>query len=395
MKASPDINDIHTGQGDDAARQHSDKAKHFKADAKSGANQKDKTKKSFTLVRFDEIRLSTSPNALVKGIVPREGIIVIWGPPKCGKSFLTFDMFLHVALGWPYRERRVQQGAVVYLALEGGGGFAARVEAWRRQHLNGHKGDVPFYLLTVPVDLVADHKKLIEAIEAQVKSPAAVVIDTLNRSLNGSENDPKDMGHYIRAADAIREEFNCVVAIVHHCGINEQRPRGHTSLAGANDAQVAVVRDEDTGIIKATVEHMKDGEAGAVIHSRLQPIDLGNDDDGDPISSCVILPADAGNSSADKFRAKGNTGIAIDALERALADVGQTPPASNHIPQGPDIRVCPVEDFRRYFYQLKTGSPDTKQKAFVRAVESLQTGRIIGVWNDLVWLTGHAGRGRT
>ena len=69
---------------------------------------------------------------LVKGIIPRAGLVVVWGPPKCGKSFWTFDLVMHVALAWDYRGRRVQHGAVVYLALEGGKGFEARVEAFRR-----------------------------------------------------------------------------------------------------------------------------------------------------------------------------------------------------------------------------------------------------------------------
>jgi RecA-family ATPase len=58
----------------------------------------------------------------------------------------------------------------------------------------------------------------------------AVVLDTLNRSLNGSENSDEDMGKYIKATAAIREAFNCAVLVVHHCGVNDSRPRGHTSL---------------------------------------------------------------------------------------------------------------------------------------------------------------------
>jgi hypothetical protein len=33
------------------------------------------------------------------------------------------------------------------------------------------------------------------------------------------------------------------VVIVHHCGIEGTRPRGHSSLTGAADAQLAVKRD--------------------------------------------------------------------------------------------------------------------------------------------------------
>jgi hypothetical protein len=36
---------------------------------------------------------------------PRVGLIVVWGPPKCGKSFWVTDAMLHVALGWPYHLR--------------------------------------------------------------------------------------------------------------------------------------------------------------------------------------------------------------------------------------------------------------------------------------------------
>ena len=76
-------------------------------------------------------------------------------------------------------------------------------------------------------------------------APVAVVLDTLNRSLPGSESSDQDMAAYIKAADAVREAFNCAVIVVHHCGIDTSRPRGHTSLTGAVDAQLAVKRDAE------------------------------------------------------------------------------------------------------------------------------------------------------
>jgi hypothetical protein len=65
------------------------------------------------LIPFDEIKLGTESRYLVKGIIPRFGLVIVWGPPKCGKSFWMFDVAMHVALGWQYRDRRVQQGAAV------------------------------------------------------------------------------------------------------------------------------------------------------------------------------------------------------------------------------------------------------------------------------------------
>ena len=199
----------------------------------------------FRLRAFNNITVGSERVYLVKGIIPRTGLVVVWGPPKCGKSFWTFDLVMHPALAWDYRGRRVQHGAVVYLALEGGKGFEARIEAFRQRHLSEDPDEVPFFLIADALNLVKDHPELIGCIRLQAKGnlPVAVVIDTLNRSLAGSESDDKDMAAYIRAADAIRHAFGCVVIIVHHCGVDATRPRGHTSLIGAVDAQLAVKRD--------------------------------------------------------------------------------------------------------------------------------------------------------
>lgn len=244
------------------------------------------------LVPFDDIKLVTERNYLVKGWVPGEGLVIVWGPPKCGKSFLIFDMVMHVALGWEYRGRKVVQGPVVYLAAEGAHGFKARIEAFRQRHLPENHEPPAFYLVGATIDLIGDHAQLIAAITANAVTPAAVVIDTLNRSLNGSESSDEDMADYIRAADAIREKFNCAVIIVHHCGINDKRPRGHTSLTGAADAQISIKRDKAKNII-ATLEWMKDGPEGEVFASALENVDVGEDDDGDNITSCVVVPVDA------------------------------------------------------------------------------------------------------
>jgi AAA domain len=247
------------------------------------------------------------PRYLVKGIIPRDGLIVAWGPPKCGKSFWIFDLAMHVALGWQYRDRRVQQGSVVYCAFEGQTGIQARVEAFRQTFPIETDQPVPFYLQPVTLDLVAQQAELIAAIKRQGEgiAPSLVVLDTLNRSLRGSENDAKDMAAYIAAADAIREAFNCAVVIVHHCGVDGTRPRGSTALSGAVDAQLAVKRDASDAII-VEVEFQKDGPAGDIIASRLEVVEVGKDEDGEIISSCVIRPTEVSTPAADGPKMKKN-----------------------------------------------------------------------------------------
>jgi AAA domain len=343
----------------------------------------------FNLRSFKDIKLGSERTYLVKGVIPPAGLTVIWGPPKCGKSFWTFDLFMHVALNRMYRARKVQQGPVVYLALEGAKGFEGRIEAFRQRYLTDEDVDVPFFLIADALNLVQEHRLLINCIRTHT-TPTAVVIDTLNRSLTGSESDDKDMAAYIKAADAIRAAFNCAVIIVHHCGIDGTRPRGHTSLAGAVDAQLAVKRDAIGNII-VTVERMKDGEEGATIASRLEPLDVGLDIDGDVIASCVIVPVEAADlpkQASKSVRMPKAALTALRALEEAMIEQGKLPPASNHIPAGTKTVTLPVWRQQAYRRGISTSDEDrARQQAFKRAADHLIGSGKVAVWDDLVWLT--------
>jgi hypothetical protein len=250
--------------------------------------------------------------------------------------------------------------------------------------------DVPFYLLDVPIDLISDQAKLLHAIRIQLGAvvPAAVVIDTLNRALVGNENEGEDMAKFIRASDAIRTAFDCVVVIVHHCGVAGSRPRGHTSLSGADDAQIAVMHDKN-GNIATTVEYMKDDEAAAPIGSRLERVELGLDDDGDPISSCIIVATDVLKKERKLSAAPQ---LALNQLHEVLADSGEIPPVNGRIPH--HTKACDVNLWRECFYKVyPSDKPDAKQKAFVRAFLTLQERKIIGAWGDLAWIADQAGKG--
>jgi AAA domain len=343
------------------------------------------------LVPFNEIALGRERRYLVKGLIPNPGLSVIWGPPKSGKSFWPFDLGMHVALGWEYRGRRVHQGPVVYCGFEGQSGITARVEAFRHQYRSELPEEVPFFLQPVTLDLVKDHAELIEAVRATLggTTPVAVVLDTLNRSLVGSESSDTDMSNYVRAADAIRDAFGCSVLVVHHCGINDSRPRGHTSLTGAADAQLAVKRDGGGNIV-VTVEFMKDGTEGDSIASRLESVEIGIDEDGESITSCVVVQSEASCAKAPK---RGKTlsksaQIALTALQRAVTKAGEQPPPSNHIP--PNVRTVSVSLWREYAYGLGISGSDeqrAKQKAFKAGAEALLAAEIVGAWQEHRWLT--------
>jgi hypothetical protein len=340
----------------------------------------------FKLRRFDQLKVGIERTYLVKGLIPRTGLVVIWGPPKCGKSFWTFDLVLHVALGREYRRRRVQQGPVVYCAFEGGGGYSARAEAFRQRSLPDEHEPFDFFLLDAQIDLVKDQPNIVAAIRAENAAPACVVLDTLNRSLNGSESNDKDMAQYIRAADAIRQAFDCVVIIVHHCGVEGTRPRGHTSLTGAGDAQLAVSRDADENVI-VKVEWMKDGAEGDVIASRLEPVEIGTDADGDAISSCVIVPVDSAALATRivSRRLSDRQRLALDALSEAALASGQSPPIEWQLPAG--IQMVRVNHWRDEL--IRKGVIDrtaaNPRAEFKRLRQALAARRLIGDRDDFIW----------
>jgi hypothetical protein len=345
----------------------------------------------FELVPFEKIELACGASYLVKGLIPRCGLTVIWGPPKCGKSFLTFDMAMHVAMGWDYRGHRVKAGPVVYAALEGAEGFRARVEAFRRERLQDPATAAPFYLMASQLSLVADASAFVASIRAQLGDdcPVAVVIDTLNRSLAGSESDDKDMAAYVRAADAIRDPFKCVVIVVHHCGHNGDRPRGHSSLMGALDAQIAVKRDTAENIV-ATLELSKDGPVGLEIVSRLVPVEIGVDEDGDAITSCVVEAVDTPVSTKSAKmapRLPKSAQIALRALRESLDECGELPPSSNHMPA--NVKAVTVNQWRDYAYRMgisTSDEPRARQKAFKTATEVLIASKAVAVWEPWVWV---------
>jgi hypothetical protein len=336
----------------------------------------------FGFGQFGSIKMSASVEYLVAGILPAKGVVLVYGAPKCGKSFWTFDLAMSVARSATYRGNRVQGGAVAYLAAEGGGGFPKRVEAYRQKH--NCPADTPFFLCTARADLIADAPDLIASVKAQLGGarPALVVVDTINRTFVGNENDARDMARYLAAAASIEDAFACAVILIHHSGLVARRPRGSTSLPAGVETQISVERDAAENVI-ATVQLAKDGESGIRIASRLEVVTVGKDENCDKVTSCIIVPAEAAPS-----KVKAVLSPQIELARRALAEVIADQGKPNIIiPAG--LKGVPEDAWRDECYRRGIGGPEKPalRKAFNRAKESLAVRGIIGIRDGIVWLT--------
>jgi AAA domain len=345
----------------------------------------------FKLVAFNDLRPGPEPLYLIDELIPIAGLVDIWGPPKCFKSFVTLDMMFHVATKREYRDRCVRGGAVVYCAFEGAHGYKKRIEAIRRHYEVEDDAHVPLYVMPGQANLITDHKLIIHDITAQLggTKPAAVVLDTLNKSLHGSESKDTDMGAYVKAAEAIRDAFGCVVIIVHHCGLDETRPRGHTSLPGAVDAQLAVVREGDT--VTMTVEMMRDGPEDTVVASTLEVVEVGTDESGKILTSLIVKPSDTPIGGPKRRWAPS-----LDVFRRALAEALLASERTIMVGAA-QMRVTDLEAVRHEFYSLYVAKGDTpaqqqdnRKHRFRYCVDRAQRENVIGVrvieGKTLVWM---------
>lgn len=349
-------------------------------EAKAQQESKQQEKYRFQLQSFDDIKPKTCDNYLVKGWLPKEGLAVVWGTPKSGKSFWTTDLMVHVASGMQYRGCCVTQGAVVIVVSEGSGGIGARMQALR-QHYDLNR--IPLYIITRKVNLIADFQDLIDDIQEQIGAPAAVVLDTLSRTLVGNDSSSQDMSAYVAGCDAIRDAFHCCVVVVHHCGWDDTRFRGNTHLLGALDTNIHVARVDET--VVCIVEENRDGPSGTTTASVLKSVTVGVDDDGDEIRSCVVEEADAPEKRTANGRPQ-KIDIAYDLLVDEVARKGIELPRGGNYPDKLTLGIT-KEQWRDRCYAcgITDGGQEAKKKAFQRAWKKL-VGTEVGACNEHVWI---------
>lgn len=323
FKKNDDVNDLHQRDGLQAV-----------AELLAQAQEPEKPEPRFRLMTAEELAALPAVRWRVRGVLPAEGLVAVFGPPGSGKSFLTLDLLGAVAEGRDWFGRRTSPAPVTYCALEGEAGISQRVQAYRSHYGQAPAGmrfiAQPFALLEL-----GDVAELAEAIRAAGGAGGIVAIDTLNRASPGAdENDSRDMGRIIEGAKVLQAALGGLVLLVHHSGKDAAKGlRGHSSLLAALDAAVEVTRDGDRREWRASKS--KDGPDGEAHPFRLDVVELGTDADGEPVSSCVVEPEAAG-ASRPTAPAGGNQRIAWDRIGALLREAGDGRPegAPAELPAG-------------------------------------------------------------
>jgi len=152
------------------------------------------------------------PEWVVEGIMP-QGLHVLGGRPKVGKSLLSLDLAACVAQGIPFMGREVTQGVVLYLALEDPlRSVQARIQ---RQHPSIYSNSpliIRDGLKAKPQDVLAVIRS-----EIDVQRPRLMVIDTFTALLPGvDQNKGGVMAPIWSGLHSITKDTGCSILVIDH-----------------------------------------------------------------------------------------------------------------------------------------------------------------------------------
>lgn len=288
------------------------------------SKEPEQTKSNFGAIFFNDIGVGkVQYHWVVKGVIPAGQVVITFGDSGSGKSFDTIDMDICIARGKFFGPYRTKRGLCIYVAAEAQVGFGKRVAGYRKEHQIADDEEVPFVLLTKKPTIFKDEKEIDRLIQEclfiakyfpELKL-VKITIDTISAVSEGMNENASESVSIMRARlDKLKDATGATVHAIHHKpkGLHGVGPRGHGSWTA--DVETTIEYDKDDQHVglgppmhTAIVRKQREGESGLKWQFTLPKIELGIDDDGDKITTCVKKwetdRADL-NSSAKRMSAK-------------------------------------------------------------------------------------------
>jgi hypothetical protein len=234
---------------------------------------------------------------LIKGVLPRANFGVFYGASGSGKSFFVFDLAAAIARGINWRGNKTTKARVLWIAAEGQEDMRKRVHGYcMAQGIQPEELDMKFISDAPNLRELTDVKALVKQIKKHGEFDL-IVIDTLAQVMpGGNENSGEDMGMVMGHCKEITRVTGAMVTPVHHSGKDESRgARGWSGLRAACDFEFEIIRADEDRV--ATVTKMKGGADGAEYGFRLRTLVVGQDEDGDDETTCVVDYTDSSRAS--------------------------------------------------------------------------------------------------
>jgi hypothetical protein len=340
---------------------------------------------------------------LIEGVIPKGSFTALYGPPGSFKSFIALDIAEAIATGRTWMGRPVKQtGAVLYLAGEGFGGIGARIKACKLHHQT--EDGAPIYIVRHQLNLrssAEDFNALMMAVVQLVEQTgmefSLAIVDTLARAFGGgNENSSEDMGAFITAMGKVQEFLNCALMVLHHSGKDAAKGlRGHSSLLGAVDTELELLRFDEQlkGVI--TISKQKDGADNErfgfeMVEVEIRPAGLAL---SDPVMSLAVQASDSAKADHAKMTEKKPPAnkdggkwqpYELPALYRAIKNKG-----FNEIVDGVSMKVANIDDWKEELKLQASAYDATKTQinnAIWTAKGRLKVKNLGGHHDKVAWL---------
>jgi AAA domain len=339
---------------------------------------------------------------LVKQMLPKTGVGLISGQWGTAKTFIALDLAASVMMGTKFAGRPVKRrGGVLFLAAEGSSEIPIRLCGLVEAKFPGQKDRLPFAWgegcptlmqagaieqLVQIAKQAADHMQSEFGVELVL-----IIIDTMSAAAGFKDENSSPEGQLaMNVLNELSKRTGAFAIACDHFGkMVETGTRGTSAKEASADVVIACLGDRtqagSLANLRIAVRKLRGGATGGETALRLRTVDLGVDEDREPITTCVVewstvtvaAPPDAANGkgwpkSAIPFRGALVTTLKLHGTEQ------------RRHPDGPTVFAVELDKVREEFdkcYPLD-GSDRKKElnkrrQAFKRSTATVQSRGLI------------------
>jgi hypothetical protein len=348
----------------------------------------------------------------IKQLLPETGVGILSGQWGSFKTTAALDMSVSAMTAKEFADqyRIKRKGAVLYFATEGAGTLQSRLAAIARHRGAPEKlpfawrSDCPMLTdkgagetMVKMVDEAATHFKDTYGLPITL-----IWVDTYITAAGlHSSGDDNDVATTQKAFSTLRfvaAHSKAFVVTIDHLGkAVEAGTRGSSGKEGNADTVLATLADREiTGAVsnaRMAVRKQRDSISGFEVPFTPEMVDLGLDEDGDPVTAIVLRWNKQRHEQPGKKRKSKDTELLCHVLAEVVAKKGF---AFRPDPGGPTVQACHGAVLRAEFYQrrLANGTPaqklDKRRKAYDRSMRATIATALIAMQElngeEIVWI---------
>jgi phage/plasmid primase-like uncharacterized protein/archaellum biogenesis ATPase FlaH len=323
------------------------------------------------------------PNWLIKGILERGSMNLLFGESGAGKSLFAMDWAFCAATGRDWHGHKIKEELKSLIIM----GEGLRGASMSFKSLSQKYGEAPknIRLSRRSINLL-DSKEADDILKIVAEldfKPSIIMIDTLHRNMVGDENSSEDMAMYFKSIELLARRLDAAIVTVHHSGHGDKgRSRGSSSIKAAMDAEFCVTKNGDGITFSCTKS--KDFGFGTDMSFVIKEVELEGevfyDEDDDKQITSVYLEYQ-GVAKKEKSLPK-KLQKALDSLVLAAETIGKERPELSILGSGQII--VSLSEWKPFFNEDKELA--SRRQNFSECRKELIKQEFIGVDGDYSWI---------